>query len=88
LIRCARAVLEGSPFQHLHYRPDRVILAQVMVQPQFVEAQISILTEQLDAGRARTGYLSVAAVDEGPEVVNQHDSGFGAIHPMMVPVTP
>lgn len=83
-----RALLEGRPFQHLHYWPDRVILAQVMVQPQLVEAQISISAEEFNAGRARTGYLRGAAIDEGPEVVDQHDSRFVAIHPTMVPSPP
>jgi hypothetical protein len=69
-----RAVLEGGLFQHLHYWPDRVVLAQVMVQPQLVQAQISISTEEFNASRARTGYLRVAPIDERPEVVNVRPS--------------
>jgi hypothetical protein len=45
-----RSVLEGGPFQHFDHRPDRVVLAQVVVQPQLVQSFIAIPMEQVDAG--------------------------------------
>ena len=41
--------------------------------------------EEFDPSRARTGYLRTAAVHEGTEIVNQHDSGLGGIHAKMMP---
>jgi len=75
-----RAILEGGPFQHLHNRPDRVVLAEVMVQPQLVEPSTSVPIEEVDASRARPGYLRPAAIYEGTEIVNQNDAGLAGIH--------
>lgn len=66
-----RAALERCSFQQLHDRPDRVVPAQVMVQPQLVQSLASVPVEELDPGRAGTGHFRLAAVHERPKIVNQ-----------------
>lgn len=55
---------KGRPFQDLHDRPDRVIPAEVMVQPQLVQAPVSVPTKELNSGVAGAGHLGGAAIHE------------------------
>ena len=58
------AVVEGGLFQDLYHRPDGVVAAQVVVQPQLVQPTIPVAGKKLDSGSACTGHLRAAAIDE------------------------
>ncbi len=42
--------LEGRPFKNFHDRPDGVIVAQIMVEPEFIEPVAPVTVEKLDSG--------------------------------------
>src|SRR4051812_47624016 len=44
-----------GPLQDLHDRPDRVVLAHVMIEPDFVEPLITVASEKFTPRRARSG---------------------------------
>src|SRR5687768_2672785 len=64
-------MLERGSFQILDDRPDGVILAEVVVEPQPIEPSVSVPIKQVDASRVGVGYLRAAAIGEGTETVNQ-----------------
>lgn len=78
------ALLESGPFQDLHDRPDRVVAAQVVIQPQLVHVPVPVLMKEFDSGSARTGHLRAAAIDKRTKVIDQNDRSAG-IHAMMMP---
>ncbi|GAA0221957.1 hypothetical protein GCM10009539_03920 [Cryptosporangium japonicum] len=44
------STLEGGPFQDLYNRPDGVIAAQVMVEPELIKPVAAVPFEKLDSG--------------------------------------
>ncbi|GGQ73445.1 hypothetical protein GCM10010166_49370 [Couchioplanes caeruleus subsp. azureus] len=42
-----RPALEGSAFKDFHDRPNGVIVAQIMIEPEFIETVAPVTVEQL-----------------------------------------
>jgi hypothetical protein len=78
--------LESRVFQDLYDGPDRVVLAQVVVEPQLVDAPVAVRVKKGESGSARPGYFRVTAVGERTQVVHQDDAprAFG-FHQLILP---
>lgn len=76
---------EGGLFQDLDDWPDRVVSAQVVVQPQLVQPPAPVPVEKCDSSSARPGHLGAAAIHERAEIIDQND-GTAGNHAKMMPV--
>jgi hypothetical protein len=83
-----RPALEGSPFEDFHDRPDGVVVAQIMVEPEFIEPMAAVMVEKLDASRTCASHLGWPAVDERAEIVNEDDRRLAVSHRTMMPGLP
>lgn len=81
-----RASLESGMFEDLYDGPDRVVLAQVMVEPQLVDAHVAVRQEKGESCSARPSYFRVAAVGERAQIVHQDDALHTfAVHSLILP---
>jgi hypothetical protein len=68
-----RPLLERGPFQYLDHRPDRVVTAEVVIQPELVQPLVPQAVQQFNSGGARPCHERVPPVDERAEIVDEHD---------------
>lgn len=81
-----RTPFEGRTLQHLHNRPDRVGLTEVVTKPQLVQPLVAVAFEEGDPGNAAARHLGTTAINEGAQVVYQNDSPkLAAVHGTIVP---
>lgn len=68
-----RPVIEGCFFQEGHHRQDRVVTAEIVVEPELVDEGVVVLLQELDAFTAGAG--NPRGPGQRPEVVNAEDNG-------------
>jgi hypothetical protein len=79
---------ERGPFQDFHDRPDGVVAAQIMVEPEFIDPAAAVPAEKPDPGRTGASHLSRPAVNKGTEIVDEDDRRLMVSHRPMMPALP
>jgi hypothetical protein len=69
-----RLPYESRVFEDLYDGPDRVVVAQVVVEPQLVDAFVAVRVQKGASGSTRPGYFRVTAFGERTQVVDQDDA--------------